>query len=1440
MKNVVNYILSAQKKIFVVAFLAVFSSFYTNVWGDRYVRMIPGSESLTSGSTYLIGIEDRKTGKYYFLQSDGVSKYQVQTVISDTVTDPNSRIIWEASKSGDLWRFYCAKTEKYLYWNGSSVLSTTYENSSYQWYISSGSVNNPVYKYFKIQYNSNTGRYLSYAGSSGFSTTPNSSWASGGVQLSGADLASGNGDLQIFKKVVPVSAYTVTYNAGTGTCATPSEAEGSAGAGVTLPVASTTADGYAFAGWATASTNETKNSPTLFKAGTKFYPSGNCTLYAVYVLASNDYKKVTASANISPGKYLVVNTDNSVAMKAAITSDYYLDKVSVTISDNTITSPGNTIVWEVTKESNIFHFYNANSNKWLESYPSGSNHYLRLHDGKGGGYTTYIAASGNVVFPSVNEAGRYITYSTTNNRFFNSTNSSNIQLYKQDNTYNSNPIVCGELDDINGEVSWSSPANAEVSWNNIANVDSWNVNYKIHGAGEWTAWDGAQTVYTESETDDKRKVIITDLSCGRYYDFQIVASPAEDYCDKDETLDNSGSGYNSGGFTFWYGTTQGSEDHTECFSQVGETTTWLTDLWTIPSANQYTYVGNPAWIADVSANLQLINMKYALNRACALGSIGKNVMEGAQGYIRIYSDNTVNGENKWVGFIPAGYVLRWGTDENGWSSIPFVAASENIEEENWNTPLHTWTSDNAAKYTYVGLKTESDYVWSNRSETRRPIFLKPNANWMEDDAKFVMYFWDGSSHTGYSAIMTDPDGDGIYEAWIPNTHAYTNVIFGRLKPVQVDPVVNWDNKWNKTVDLTLPSDKNVFTIESGSGDAYTGSWSVYDKKGTFHISANSNTYNWYCHFLPHHVLTFDANGGEDAPEPQSVAINASPCQITVTSDIPTRDGYYFLGWSTNSEASSPDGAWDPEDTHTMTEDVTLYAVWEPAVVTFEATTNANWNTAGNWDPNFVPNINTDVILNKPVTVNTTAARAKSVVINQEGDNTGQLVVDAGQKLIVAGTIQKTTDGETYSATEANDIIIHSDATHGLGLGALVMGTHDGTNQATVNFTTLSRGTSEDNTSIAQYVGTPFNDETNILHNWYNSWVYGITYDGSKNIGWERVNEGQGMAPFKGYCVFSADGTYHNYWQQGTLVASKNQTISGLNCQSDEGTANPNNENLLANSWVAPIKINAMESSDFTNADATVYIFNSTSNSAYVDLGNYATYPVNSVADAAIIPSMQSFSVFTTGSGASVSLDYSKIVYDPAVGGTVPGPNKAPRLTKAETAHRMKLYVSAENGYSDMLYLLEHLDFEEGFENGWDGHKLFGESVAPQLYAVTPDGNMAVNCVPTYEGVVMGFKAGEQDNSYTFTFEYSDEAQPLYLLDIQTNIYTQITSATSYSFTTTDTEVHNRFVLTYNAPSTPTALETTPAVTTGKKVMYDNHLFILHNGRIFSAQGAMIQ
>lgn len=78
-------------------------------------------------------------------------------------------------------------------------------------------------------------------------------------------------------------ACTVTFNAGTGSCGTSSLTELSAGAGITLPSASHSCDGWDFAGWANASvSSETTSKPTLYTAGSNYKPSSDETLYAVY------------------------------------------------------------------------------------------------------------------------------------------------------------------------------------------------------------------------------------------------------------------------------------------------------------------------------------------------------------------------------------------------------------------------------------------------------------------------------------------------------------------------------------------------------------------------------------------------------------------------------------------------------------------------------------------------------------------------------------------------------------------------------------------------------------------------------------------------------------------------------------------------------------------------------------------------------------------------------------------------------------------------------------------------------------------------------------------------------------------------------------------------------------------------------------------------------
>ena len=73
------------------------------------------------------------------------------------------------------------------------------------------------------------------------------------------------------------------------------------------------------------------------------------------------------------------------------------------------------------------------------------------------------------------------------------------------------------------------------------------------------------------------------------------------------------------------------------------------------------------------------------------------------------------------------------------------------------------------------------------------------------------------------------------------------------------------------------------------------------------------------------TITYNANGGENAPSPQTANVGQS---ITITYSKPTRNGYTFLGWSTWSEATEPEAAFTPGYSYKSDYNFTLYAVWE--------------------------------------------------------------------------------------------------------------------------------------------------------------------------------------------------------------------------------------------------------------------------------------------------------------------------------------------------------------------------------------------------------------------------------------------------------------------------------------------------------------------------------
>lgn len=100
------------------------------------------------------------------------------------------------------------------------------------------------------------------------------------------------------------------------------------------------------------------------------------------------------------------------------------------------------------------------------------------------------------------------------------------------------------------------------------------------------------------------------------------------------------------------------------------------------------------------------------------------------------------------------------------------------------------------------------------------LYLKPNSNWLQSNARFAVYTWDGGDQW---FDMKDSDSDGIYEVLIPE--GISNIIFCRMNPSA--SANGWGNKWNQTSDLKVPTDgTNLYTVKDGTWDKGGGTWSV--------------------------------------------------------------------------------------------------------------------------------------------------------------------------------------------------------------------------------------------------------------------------------------------------------------------------------------------------------------------------------------------------------------------------------------------------------------------------------------------------------------------------------------------------------------------------------------------------------------------------------------
>ena len=434
-----------------------------------------------------------------------------------------------------------------------------------------------------------------------------------------------------------------------------------------------------------------------------------------------------------------------------------------------------------------------------------------------------------------------------------------------------------------------------------------------------------------------------------------------------------------------------------------------------------------------------------------------------------------------------------------------------------------------------------------------------------------------------------------------------------------------------------------------------------------------------------------------------------------------------------------------------------------------------WNTPENWNTGLTPLPTQNVQIKADVKV-VGQATAADVKIQK----TKKLTIAPDGALSTNGIIGwlDPNNNATISAiTDPTVITVQADENN---TGALIQSDKEGKTQATIQMYSHATGTDKGNgmveNAVWQWMTTPYKDVTHAVNTYRGAWLY--TYNNSTHS-WQQIHDQSPVPPFAGYSITQAQAK--TYTMTGTLVPTADQTISLSN-----------GINLIGNSWTAPINISQFKVEDFVNAEATIVMFNTGldpdgSGAVYTGENStapqtYVSIPVNAaiaIDELKVIPTMQAFQVKATTEGATLTLDYDRLVRTKQVGNS---PMRAPKHNAQTLGNgineRLRISVIGKR-YSDYLYLLSHEEATEGFDNGWDGEKIYSDNLnVPVIYVENAAGDWQISTQPVLAGTQFGFYRGE-DDVYTIRFDYVGD-ETLYFYDAVADTYTEVKTGFTFA------------------------------------------------------------
>ena len=363
----------------------------------------------------------------------------------------------------------------------------------------------------------------------------------------------------------------------------------------------------------------------------------------------------------------------------------------------------------------------------------------------------------------------------------------------------------------------------------------------------------------------------------------------------------------SGQYTFDYGGTK------QCFSQVGETNEFQITGYTIPTTTTGYWVGyngsfynsNLGTKGAKSANNQFKYMPVANLQGSGCSASGDNyyhAMEGAYGTLRIYQNS--NADNLYIGFVPAGYFMRYGSGES-WSNIQLTQEGSSAV---WKSAIMALDAATIAKKYYIQIYSGASYdgssagvsinSWTNGESTISSMRRKTNSG-KEDWASGVT-----AGMRGFFRTWTDNCANNGYCHFVP-VH---RIVYHANWPAGESPADTY------SVDVSVEETNNSIELASAPS-APTGYHFVgwYDAAsggneitGTQTISAGTSAdVELYAHWAANTInLTLDKNNSDVSGSSDGSGTIVFDGNATATITGATRTGHTVEGYYSDAACTA--------------------------------------------------------------------------------------------------------------------------------------------------------------------------------------------------------------------------------------------------------------------------------------------------------------------------------------------------------------------------------------------------------------------------------------------------------------------------------------------------------------------------------------------------------